>query len=121
MQPQSSHTASPYLWVGLLVLDRYVRIHHEAALCGPQINASASWIKATAQAFARYSKGNAHIIICGRNETAAQETIASFPQNPNAKYEFLECDASRMANVVTACKRLKEERGLTKLNYLFMR
>lgn len=80
-----------------------------------------SAVKATAQAFARYTKGNAHIIICGRNETAAKETIASFPQNPNATYEFLECDVSRMANVTAACKRLKEERGLSKLNYLFLR
>lgn len=93
---------------------------HGIASCGSRIS-FIFFIKATAQAFARYSKGNAHIIVCGRNEAAAKETIASFPQNPNAKYEFLECDASRMANVAAACKRLKEESRLTKLNYLFMR
>ncbi|KAF8320732.1 NAD(P)-binding protein [Clavulina sp. PMI_390] len=76
--------------------------------------------QATAKVFADSVKGNAHIIICARNEEAANSLIASFPKNPNAKYEFLQCDVSRMANVTQACKTLKEERGLTKLNYLFM-
>lgn len=78
-------------------------------------------IQGTAQTFAQYAQGNAHIIVCGRNEAAALETIASFPEGADAKYEFLECDVSRLANVTAACKRLKEERGLTKLNYIVMR
>lgn len=62
-----------------------------------------------------------HIIICGRNEAAATEIISSLPKHANSKYEFVQCDASRLANVSAACKELKEERGLTKLNYLFTR
>ena len=78
-------------------------------------------MKASVEAFARYAKGNAHIIICGRNEKAAQEIFAKLPRSASSRNEFLQCDASRMANVTATCKRLKEEQGLMKLNYLFMR
>jgi hypothetical protein len=101
-------------------LDRYA-LYRAQCIVGlfspdPQLS-----IKASAEAFARYAKGNAHIIICGRNEGAAQEIFAKLPRTASSRYEFLQCDASRMANVTAACKRLKEEQGLTKLNYLFMR
>ena len=33
--------------------------------------------QAAAEAFARYTKGDAHIIICGRNRAAAESIIAS--------------------------------------------
>jgi len=76
-----------------------------------------------------------HLIICGRNEAAAKEMIASFPQTPDSTYEFLPCDATLMSNVTTACRALlssspfvtaaaseqvKTRTPLTKLNYLFL-
>lgn len=56
--------------------------------------------RAAAQAFARYTNGKAHIVIIGRNAGAAAATISSFPPSPaGATHEFVECDASLMANV----------------------
>jgi NAD(P)-dependent dehydrogenase (short-subunit alcohol dehydrogenase family) len=58
-----------------------------------------------AEAFARYTKGNAHIIICGRNRVAAEAIIASFPKPTVAAgdgqpiHEFVQCDAMLMKNV----------------------
>ncbi|KAJ3756285.1 NAD(P)-binding protein [Lentinula raphanica] len=54
-----------------------------------------------AEAFARHTKGNAHIIIVGRNRAAAESIIASFPQptSPIAKHEFIQCDVSLLKNV----------------------
>lgn len=83
---------------------------------------SPQWgFQGAAEAFARYTEGNAHVIICGRNEAAAQRIIDSLPKHPGSKYEFIQCDVSRVSNVAATCKALKDERGLTKLNYLFMR
>lgn len=64
-----------------------------------------------AEAFARYTKGNAHIIISGRNEEAAQAIIDSFPKHPSSKYEFLPCDVSRLANVTAAAKSSPKSGG----------
>lgn len=36
--------------------------------------------RAMVEAFAKYTKGNAHIIIAGRNKTAAEEIIAKLPK-----------------------------------------
>ena len=74
--------------------------------------------RGTAQAFAKYTKGNAHIIICGRNRDAAESLIASFPKptSPEAKHEFVQCDVTRMKNVRATTQSLIER--LPKLNYL---
>jgi len=72
--------------------------------------------QATAQAFARYTKGEAHIIICGRNRAAAESIIASFPKSPKSRYEFVECDATLMKNVQATTTNLLS--SLPKLNYL---
>lgn len=72
--------------------------------------------KATAQAFARYTKGNAHIIICGRNRTAAESIIASFPKSSKGHYEFIECDATLMKNVQATTSKLLST--LPKLNFV---
>ncbi|CCM05845.1 uncharacterized protein FIBRA_08081 [Fibroporia radiculosa] len=76
--------------------------------------------QAVAEAFARYTKGNAHIIICGRNKSAADKIIASFPQAtaPEAKHEFVECDATLMKNVFLTTSALLAR--LPKLNYLVL-
>ncbi|KAJ6537766.1 NAD(P)-binding protein [Mycena capillaripes] len=54
-----------------------------------------------AEAFARHTKGNAHIVIVGRNRAAAESIIATFPKPTAAgvKHEFVECDATLMKNV----------------------
>jgi len=74
--------------------------------------------QAMAQAFARYTKGNAHIIICGRNRTAAEAIIATFPKptHKEAKHEFVSCDVSLMKNVhVTSADLLSR---LPKINFI---
>lgn len=78
-------------------------------------------LQGAVEAFARYTKGNAHIIVCARNEEAAKRIIASFPQTPSSTYRFLRCDATRFSNVAAACDSLKKDHSLTKLNYLFLR
>jgi len=77
-----------------------------------------------AQALARYTNGNAHIIICGRNQAAAEAVIGSFPkpivQDGAEKpvHEFVHCDATLMKNVGATVKDLLAR--LPKLNYLVL-
>ncbi|KAG8905437.1 hypothetical protein FRC00_013258 [Tulasnella sp. 408] len=77
----------------------------------------------TAEAFARATQGRAHILICGRNREAAERIIETFPKHPESKYEFVECDATLMKNIVKAAEevkhRISEADGKkTTLNYL---
>ena len=78
----------------------------------------------TAQALARYTKGNAHIIIIGRNEAAAKKIIASFPKpsgpdaHPGWKHEFVYCDALLMKNVYATCEALSSR--LDRVNFLVL-
>ncbi|RPD57585.1 NAD(P)-binding protein [Lentinus tigrinus ALCF2SS1-7] len=76
--------------------------------------------QATAQAFARYTKGNAHIILVGRNQAAADSTIASFPKPtvPEAKHEFVHCDAQLIRNVHATTSSLLAR--LPKVNFLVL-
>ncbi|KAJ6555444.1 NAD-P-binding protein [Mycena vulgaris] len=66
--------------------------------------------RATAEALARYTSGNAHIILVGRNTTAANTILASFPKpaasSSQWKHEFVECDASLLSNVHAAVAAL---------------
>jgi NAD(P)-dependent dehydrogenase (short-subunit alcohol dehydrogenase family) len=72
--------------------------------------------EAMAKAFAQYTKGNSRIIIIGRNKTAAESIIESFPK-PTVKsdngplHEFVHCDANLLKNVHATAKDL-----LTKLH-----
>jgi len=72
--------------------------------------------RGTAEAFAHATKGNAHILICGRSRESAESVIASFPQTPNSQYEFVECDVSLMKNVVATTNAIKAR--VDTLNYL---
>ena len=76
--------------------------------------------KATAEAFARYTKGNAHIILVGRNKDAADGVLASFPTptSPEAKHEFVACDMSLLANVRATTEALLAR--VPKLNLLVL-
>lgn len=82
------------------------------------VGATAGIGKAAAQAFARYTKGNAHIIIVGRNEATADAVLSSFPAPsvPGAAHEFVACDMSLMANVHTTTSALLTR--LPKVNLL---
>ncbi|TFK39195.1 hypothetical protein BDQ12DRAFT_629747 [Crucibulum laeve] len=79
--------------------------------------------QATAEAFARYTNGKAHIFIVGRNRPAAQKIIASFPkpQGPNSQFqhEFIGCDLRMMKNVRTLTKTLLER--VSTINFLVFR
>jgi len=77
-----------------------------------------------AEAFARYTKGNAHIVIIGRNRTAAEAIISSFPK-PTVEeggdppvHEFIPCDASLMKNVEATTTELLSR--LPKVNFLVL-
>jgi len=74
--------------------------------------------QAMAQRFAHYTKGNAHIIICGRNKATAEKIIETLPRTSDSLYEFVECDASLMKNVVATTNSLKTR--LATLNYLVL-
>ncbi|KAG0703488.1 hypothetical protein DFH29DRAFT_981921 [Suillus ampliporus] len=74
--------------------------------------------EAAARSIARYTKGNSHIIICGRNREAANNIIASFPEHPQSHYEFIACDVSLMRNVKTATSDILSK--YQKLNYLVL-
>ena len=63
--------------------------------------------------------GNARILICGRNKASAERIIATFPKTPNSQYEFVECDASLMKNVVKAAADIKSRVG-GPINYLVL-
>lgn len=76
--------------------------------------------QAMAEAFARYTKGRAHIIIVGRNQAAADKIIAGLTK-PDAdssvwKHEFVACDACLMSNVRSTCQILIAR--LPRLNFL---
>jgi NAD(P)-dependent dehydrogenase (short-subunit alcohol dehydrogenase family) len=77
--------------------------------------------EAMAKLFARLTKGNAHIIIIGRNKTAADNIIASFPTPPEggqAIHEFVHCDATLMKNIDATTKDLLAR--LPKINFLIL-
>lgn len=80
--------------------------------------------EAIARAFACYTQGNAHIILCGRNRTAAERIIESFPKpselhvTQGAKYEFVQCDATLMRSIQETTTDFLSR--LNKVNYLVM-
>ncbi|KAJ7119352.1 NAD(P)-binding protein [Mycena crocata] len=73
-----------------------------------------------AEAFARHSNGNAHIVLVGRNRAAAEVIIAGFPKPTieGVKHEFVECDISLMKNVHRVAGELRER--LPKINFLVL-
>ena len=75
-----------------------------------------------AEAFARWRKGNAHIIILGRNEAAAKEVIGRFPKPTTTTnswtHEFVQCDVTLMKNVHSASEQILAKHS--KINYLVM-
>lgn len=76
--------------------------------------------QAVAQALARYTNGQLHLIIIGRNRAAAESIFATLPKPalPAARYEFIECDATLMRNVAATTSELLAR--LPKVNYLVL-
>ncbi|KAK2467310.1 hypothetical protein APHAL10511_000545 [Amanita phalloides] len=78
--------------------------------------------RSMAEAFARYTEGNAHIVLIGRNREAAESILASFPK-PDAlgnklTHEFVQCDVTLMKNVHAVTQQLVEH--YPKINFLVM-
>ncbi|KAJ7154044.1 NAD(P)-binding protein [Mycena filopes] len=73
-----------------------------------------------AEAFARQTKGNAHIVLVGRNRAAAESILATFPKptTPGVSHEFVECDISLMKNVHRVAGELRAR--LPKVNFLVL-
>ncbi|KAJ7060551.1 hypothetical protein C8F01DRAFT_1058656 [Mycena amicta] len=59
-----------------------------------------------AEAIARHTSGKAHIVLVGRNASAAQKIVESFPKNSESTHEFVECDLSLVKNVKRVCAEL---------------
>ncbi|KAJ7240138.1 hypothetical protein B0H12DRAFT_57474 [Mycena haematopus] len=80
--------------------------------------------QAMAEALARQTKGHAHIILVGRNATAAARILASFPKPTTSEadggwaHEFVQCDASNMASVRLVCAGLRAR--LERINFLIL-
>ncbi|KAJ6496244.1 NAD(P)-binding protein [Mycena sanguinolenta] len=73
-----------------------------------------------AEAFARHTKGNAHIVLVGRNRAAAEAIIQTFPKPtlPGATHEFIECDITLMKNVHRVAGELQAR--IPKINFLVL-
>jgi NAD(P)-dependent dehydrogenase (short-subunit alcohol dehydrogenase family) len=93
----------------------------------PQYTPTAVFVGGTAgigrgmvETFGRRTKGDANIIIIGRNRAAAEEILAELPKskNPNVKHEFIQCDVSRMKNVHQATQQLLSRHP--KINFLVL-
>jgi hypothetical protein len=77
-----------------------------------------------AEKFARYTQDmDARIVIVGRNKTAAESIISSFPKPSKSSsasplHEFVSCDATLMKNVHLVSKDLLTR--LPKINFLIL-
>ncbi|KAL0564132.1 hypothetical protein V5O48_017923 [Marasmius crinis-equi] len=73
-----------------------------------------------AEAFATHTQGNAHIVIIGRNKTAAEAIIAKFPRpsSAEAKHEFVPCDVTLMENVQNTTRELLSR--IPRINFLVL-
>lgn len=76
--------------------------------------------QAMAEEFAKITKGNAHIIILGRNRASAESIISSFPKptSVQAVHEFVECDVSLIKNIEKTTQSLLSR--LPRLNFLVL-
>ena len=79
--------------------------------------------RSMAEAFARYTKGSAHIVLIGRNQAAAESILASLPKS-NASdtnkftREFIQCDVTLMKSVNMLTQQLLQR--YPTINFLVM-
>ncbi|TFK18835.1 NAD(P)-binding protein [Coprinopsis marcescibilis] len=77
-----------------------------------------------AEAFGRWTNGEAHIVIVGRNQQAADSILAQLPRPSSSSspttwtHEFVQCDATLMKNVHKASKEILQRHP--KINFLVM-
>jgi short-subunit dehydrogenase len=72
-----------------------------------------------AAALACHTKGNAHIVLVGRNRATTESVPATFPKpGPGVTHEFIECDMTPMSNVHRAETGLRAR--LQKINFLML-
>ncbi|KAG8685909.1 hypothetical protein FRC08_012847 [Ceratobasidium sp. 394] len=74
--------------------------------------------QAIAEALASTTNGDAHIVLCGRNKSAADQILQSLHTSSTSQYEFEPCDATLMSNVRQTTSSLLGR--LPKLNYLVL-
>ncbi|KAK0192708.1 NAD-P-binding protein [Armillaria mellea] len=76
--------------------------------------------EATLKALARYTNDRVHLIIVGRNRSAAEKTFASMSnttEDPSLR-EFIYCDATLMTNIEVLAKQIS---GIvSKINFLVL-
>ncbi|PVG01541.1 NAD(P)-binding protein [Serendipita vermifera] len=79
--------------------------------------------QAMAEQLARQTNGKAHIILLGRNQTAAEKIIASFPRTDASvppeeasQYSFVKLDATSMADIRQVTSQLSSQ--LPKINFI---
>jgi len=73
--------------------------------------------QAITEALARHLHGRVHIVLVGRNRTAAEEIIVKLPfAAEDSRYEFMACDMTLMSNVHELSKDLLGR--LPKINFL---
>ena len=75
-----------------------------------------------ARAFAQHARGDADMLIVGRNRAAGEAILASMPTpvpkdgTPGPRREFVECDATLMRNVRAAATEIKAK--VDRVNFL---
>ena len=74
--------------------------------------------QALSSALARYTDGNARILLCGRNRSAAEQTIRSYQKHAENSHSFVESDLFQMKNVEKTTSSLLST--LPKLNLLVL-
>jgi NAD(P)-dependent dehydrogenase (short-subunit alcohol dehydrogenase family) len=79
--------------------------------------------QAMAEQLAKQTNGRAHIVLLGRNQTAAEKIIASFPKTDASvppeeasNYSFVKVDATSMAEVRQVTSQLASQ--LPKINFI---
>ncbi|TFK25438.1 NAD(P)-binding protein [Coprinopsis marcescibilis] len=73
------------------------------------------------EAFARFTNGNAHIVIVGRNRQSAETILSQLPKPTDSSswsHEFVQCDATLMKNVQKASQEILQRHS--KINFLIM-
>ncbi|KAJ7493029.1 hypothetical protein B0H11DRAFT_1859008 [Mycena galericulata] len=77
--------------------------------------------RASVEAFARYTAGNAHILIVGLNANAAAQILDALPKPRESSgwaHEFVECDASLLRTVHATVGALAAR--LPRINFLVL-
>ncbi|KAK0495960.1 NAD-P-binding protein [Armillaria luteobubalina] len=77
--------------------------------------------EAMVKALAHYTSGRVHLIIVGRNRSAAEKTFASISnttENPSLLRQFIYCDATLMTNIEVLTKQISGV--VSKINFLVL-